>query len=95
MQREELSDSRNRQAAPRNEGQNEGQIWQREVTQALPTIFFAMRCHSAKVYLHSVEGAGWPVTWWDLLLLALRGASVQGWAWLGAPGCACDVIIFQ
>jgi hypothetical protein len=26
------------------------------------------------VYLHSVEGAGWPVTWWDLLLLALRGA---------------------
>jgi hypothetical protein len=29
MQREELSDSRNRQAAPRNEGQNEGQIWQR------------------------------------------------------------------
>jgi hypothetical protein len=29
MQKEELSDSRNRQAAPRNEGQNEDQIWQR------------------------------------------------------------------
>jgi hypothetical protein len=29
MQKEELSDSRNRQAAPRNEGQDEGQIWQR------------------------------------------------------------------
>jgi hypothetical protein len=31
MQREELSDPRNRQAAPRNEGQNEDQIWQRVV----------------------------------------------------------------
>jgi hypothetical protein len=29
MQKEELSDSRNRQAAPRNEGQHEDQIWQR------------------------------------------------------------------
>jgi hypothetical protein len=32
MQKEELSDSRNRQAAPRNEGQNEGQIWQRSAS---------------------------------------------------------------
>jgi hypothetical protein len=34
------------------------------------------------------------VTWWDLLLLALRGASVQGWAWLGdrlvALGLRCN-----
>jgi hypothetical protein len=29
MQREELSDSRNRQAAPGNQAQNEDQIWQR------------------------------------------------------------------
>ena len=34
--------------------------------------------HFAKVYLHSVEGSGEPVTWWDLLLLALWDASVQG-----------------
>jgi hypothetical protein len=42
MQREELSDSRNRQAAPRNEGQNEGQIWQRDC-QLLPDVR-ARRC---------------------------------------------------
>ena len=32
MQREELSDSRNRQAAPGNQAQNEDQIWQRQGT---------------------------------------------------------------
>jgi hypothetical protein len=32
MQREELSDSRNRQAAETREAQNEGQIWQRDGT---------------------------------------------------------------
>jgi hypothetical protein len=34
MQKEELSDSRNRQAAETNGGQNEDQIWQREETRA-------------------------------------------------------------
>jgi hypothetical protein len=32
MQKEELSDSRNRQAAPENQGQNVGHIWQRTAT---------------------------------------------------------------
>jgi hypothetical protein len=35
------------------------------------------------VYLHSVEGDGWPFTWWDLLLLARGGCvgSRLGWTW--------------
>jgi hypothetical protein len=51
--------------------------------------------HFAKVYLHSVEGAGWPVTWWDLLLLALWGVhrsrapgmSLAWAAWLRLRRC--------
>jgi hypothetical protein len=59
MQKEELSDSRNRQAAETKRGQNEDQIWQRfSIASAMLPVSRALR--SASISSHrfqSVSGA--------------------------------------